>query len=241
MLSVAVAILFPALPMAPAADNSLQSQAQTVIKSPDASITGTFELPANPSLLDGLLRSPMLLAHLWEAYDFTPRYKARIQGSGIHVDDPTGIAGDIYPVEESQARHVFYGTGALNHRLVPSFRGRLALVFSVTPKGQGSVARVDVYIRAESRFLGFLASTLFPLVRTRAQHRMDANMHDVITILSDLATAPRQTAARLKKDDADALLKLLPPPPQPKPTPAAVKPAAKAPARQAAKAAPKSE
>ncbi len=225
---VVTALFVLPLTFAFAADVSLQSQVQTLIKSPDAAISSTFDLPASPAFLDGLLRSPMLLAHLWEAYDFTPRYKARLQSGSIHVDDPTGITGDISPVENSLSRHVFYGTGALNHRLVPSFRGRLALVFSVTPKGQGATARVDVYVRAESRFLGFLASTLFPIVRTRAQHRMDANMHDITTILSDISTAPRQTAAKLKKEDADALVKLLPPPEPPKP-------AAKAPAKPPAK------
>ncbi len=215
-------------PIVMAADSSLQAQAQAVIKSPDATISGTFDLPVSPALVDSLLRSPMLLAHLWEVYDFTPRYKARLQGGGIHVDDPTGIVGDVYPIENTLARHVFYGTGALNHKLVPSFRGRLALVLSVTPKGQAVSTRVDVYIRAESRFLGFLASTLFPLVRTRAQHRIDANMNDVTTILRDISTAPAQTAARLRKEDAEALLKLVPPPPQSKPAVSApVKPASK--------------
>ncbi len=226
--------------LAIAADASLQSQAQLVIKSPDATVSGTFELPATPALLDSLVRSPMLLAHLWEAYDFTPRYKARPQGGGIHVDDPTGIAGEVYPVEDSPVRHVFYGTGALNHRLVPSFRGRLALVLTVSPKGGGSAARVDVYIRAESRFLGFLASTLFPLVRTRAQHRIEANMNDITSILKDVSTAPRQAAARLRKEDADALLRIAAPPPEPKPASAATKkPAAKPAAKQTTKTAKK--
>lgn len=193
-----------------AADSTLLSQAQAVLKSSDASISGTFDLAANPALLDGLLRSPMLLARLWEVYGFTPLYKARVQGNAIHVDDPTGITGEVYPIEHSMTRHVFYGTGALNHKLVPAFRGRLALVLTAAPKGAGVSARVDVYIRTESRFLGFFASTLFPLVRARAQHRMEANMQDIATLLKDVTTAPRQTAARLKKEDADALLRLFP-------------------------------
>ncbi len=233
---ISIVLCCLALPLACAADSTLQSQSQVVLKSPDASISGTFDLPANPTLLDGLLRSPMLLAHIWEAYGFTPLYKARMQGNGIHVDDPTGIAGDIYPIEQSLVRHVFYGTGALNHRLVPSFKGRIALVFTMTPKGSGVSTRVEVHIRAESRLLGFLASTFFPLVKTRAQHRMDANMHDITTILSDIARAPRQTAARLKKEDADALLRLLPAPPEVNPAATVqTKPAVKAGAKPAVK------
>jgi len=96
--------------------------------------------------------------------------------------------------------------------------------------------RVDVYIRAESRFLGFLASTFFPLVRTRAQHRMDANMHDITTILSDISMAPPKVATRLKKEDSDALLKLIPAPPEVKRAAPAAKPASKIKPKPASKA-----
>jgi hypothetical protein len=93
----------------------------------------------------------------------------------------------------------------------------MALVLTMNPKGSGMSGRIDIYIRTESRFLGFFARTLFPLVRTHAEHRMSANVHDICTILNDVSTAPQQTAARLKnKDDAAALIKLIPTPAQTK-------------------------
>jgi hypothetical protein len=46
---------------------------------------------------------------------------------------------------------------------------------------------------------------------------MSANVHDLCTILNDVSTAPQQTAARLKnKEDAAALIKLIPMPAQTK-------------------------
>jgi hypothetical protein len=202
-----------------AAGGDLQSQVQVLMKSPDASISGTYDLPARAPLVDGLLRAPLLVARLWEAYDFTPRYKVSMQGDAIHVDDPTGIQGNLYLVEQAPNRRVYYGTGALNHELVPAFRGRMALVLTMNPKGSGMSGRIDIYIRTESRFLGFFARTLFPLVRAHAEHRMNANVHDICTILNDVSTAPQQTAARLKnKEDAAALDKLITPPAQTKGT-----------------------
>jgi hypothetical protein len=200
-----------------AAGGDLQSQIQVLLKSPDAFISGTYDFPARAPLIDSLLRAPLLVAHLWEAYDFTPRYKVSMQGDAIHVDDPTGIQGNLYLVEQAPNRRVYYGTGALNHELVPAFRGRMALVLTMNPKGSGMSGRIDIYIRTESRFLGFFAWTLFPLVRAHAEHRMSANVHDICTILNDVSTAPQQTAARLKnKDDAAALIKLIPIPAQTK-------------------------
>jgi len=200
-----------------AAGGDLQSHIQVLLKSPDAFISGTYDFPARAPLIDSLLRAPLLVARLWEAYDFTPRYKVSMQGDAIHVDDPTGIQGNLYLVEQAPNRRVYYGTGALNHELVPAFRGRMALVLTMNPKGSGMSGRIDIYIRTESRFLGFFARTLFPLVRAHAEHRMNANVHDICTILNDVSTAPQQTAARLKnKDDAAALIKLIPTPAQTK-------------------------
>ena len=200
-----------------AAGGELQAQAQLLMKSPDVAISGTYEFSTRPDVLESVLRSPILLARLWEAYQFTPLYKARLQGEGIHVDDPTGIAGDIFLVEQSGNRRVYVGMGNLNHKLVPSFRGKMALVLTATPKGSTVSARVDVYVRTDSRMLGFLARTFFPLVRERALHRMTANATDIGTILKELTSDPQKTAARLKKEDAAALLKILPQPPQPVP------------------------
>lgn len=209
-----VLILLWLVATAGAASGELQAQAQLLMKSPDVTISGTYEMQTRPDVLESILRTPVLLARLWEVYEFTPLYKARLQGEGIHVDDPTGIAGDIFLVEQSGNRRVYVGNGALNHKLVPSFRGKMALVLTATPKGSAVSARIDVYIRTDSRVLGFLTRTMFPLVKTRALHRLTANATDIGTILEDLSNEPQKTAARLKKEDAAALLKILPQPPQ---------------------------
>jgi hypothetical protein len=185
----------------------LRADAQLLQSKPDISLTGNFEFNARPAVLDALLKSPMLVARLWEANGFTPKYKVRMRGDAIHVDDPTGIQGDLYPVEQTGNRRVWVGMGNLNHALVPSFKGRMALVLTTAPKGSALAARVALYIRTDSRFLGFLASTFFPLVRARVEHRMTANAADIGTILAEVSSDPQKAAARLNKEDSAALLK----------------------------------
>jgi hypothetical protein len=101
------------------------------------------------------------------------------------------------------------GIGNLNHKLVPSFKGKMALVLSTSPKGSGIAARVDLFIRTDSRTLGLLASALFPLVESRVQHRMTANAADLSTILAEVSADPQKAAGRLSKEDSAALQRLL--------------------------------
>jgi len=187
----------------------LQADAQLLQKKPDVALTANYEINARPAVVEAMLQSPILVARLWETHDFTPRYKVRMRGNAIHVDDPTGIQGDLYPVEQAGNRRVWVGIGNLNHKLVPSFKGKMALVLSTSPKGSGIAARVDLFIRTDSRTLGLLASALFPLVKSRVQHRMTANAADLGTILAEVSAEPQKAAGRLSKEDSAALQKLL--------------------------------
>lgn len=207
-----VLILLSVVVRTGAAGADLQAQAQLVMKSPDIRVSGTFELATRPELLDKMLDSPIILARLWEIYQFSPAYKVSLRGDGIHVEDPTGIAGDIFLVEKSGNRRVYLGIGALNHALVPAFRGKMALVLTSTPKGAGTSAHIDVYVRTDSRVIGFLAWTLGPLLRPRVENRMAVNADMIGTILKDLSAEPRKAAALLNTQDAAALLKILQPP-----------------------------
>jgi hypothetical protein len=188
----------------------MNTQVQLLMKSPDVTVSGTYELATRPDVLDRILSAPMLLAKLWEAYQFSPAYKATLQNGAIHIDDPTGISGDVFLADKSSNRRVYYGTGSLNHNLVPAFRGKMALVITTAPKGAGLSAHIDVYVRTDSRMLGLLAWTLGPLVKPRVENRINVNGANMGTILKDLATEPRKSTGMLKNNaDAAALLKLL--------------------------------
>jgi len=188
----------------------MEAQVQLLVKAPDVTFSGTYDLPTRSDIFDKTLDAPMLLARLWEVYQFSPVYKARMQGEGIHVDDPTGISGDVFLVEHSPNRRVYLGIGALNHSLVPAFRGKMALVLSTVPKGSGLSARIDIFVRTDSRLLGLVTWAAAPLLRPRIENRVTVNAGNMGTILKDLSTEPQKAAALLSKEDAAALLKIFP-------------------------------
>jgi hypothetical protein len=210
-----ISMIAAVVPLSGTKTAELQAQARLLMTSPDVSISGTFDIPTRLDIFEGLLRSPILLARLWEAYQFSPAYKARLQGEAIHIDDPTGISGEIFLVEQTARRRVYVGSGALNHKLVPAFQGKIAIVLSTVPKGSAESAHVDVYVRADSRVLGFLAWTLFPLLKARVEFRINANANDIGTILKDLTGEPQKVLALLKPEDKTALLKIMPIPATP--------------------------
>jgi hypothetical protein len=84
----------------------------------------------------------------------------------------------------------------------------MALVITTAPKGAGVSARVEVFLRTESRALGLLTWTLSPLVRGRIENRATFNARDLGVILQDVSGAPQQAASRLSGEDAKAFSRL---------------------------------
>ncbi len=209
-LAVLALLLLATAIASAAAGDDLSAQTRLVMGSPDIALSGSYEFQTGPEVLEAILHDPIILLRLWEAYRFSPRYKAQpTKGKGIHVDDPTGISGDLYLVEGSGSRHVYLALGALNHRLVPPFRGKMAMALTTTPKAGAIVARIEVYVRMESRLLAFLTRPFFPIIRTVISRRLGFNAADAGTILNDLSLRPREAAARLGDDEGAALLAML--------------------------------
>ena len=199
-------LLLPALSGAA----ELSPEAQTILNSPDIAFSNTYHFACRPTVLDSLLSHPVLLGRLWEAYGFAPAYRVRPQGGGLRVEDPTGIVGEMRLAKQAGNRWVYLGDGQLNHRLVPAFGGKMALVITTLPGEAGVNARVEAFIRTESRTLGFLTWTLSPLVRGRIENRATLNARDLGVILKDVSSAPQQTASRLAGEDARAFARMFP-------------------------------
>jgi hypothetical protein len=208
---LALALVIFALTIRPVvAAQDLSSQAQLIIGSPDLALSGSYELSTRAEVLDKILAEPIHLMRLWKAYHFAPHYEARPIGlDALHVDDPTGIAGDIFPSDLSAGRHIFVANGAIAHRLVPHFKGSAVVVVATASDGSTIGLHIDLYLRMENRFVGFLMKPFVPYLRTLVLRRLDSNLSDIGTILGDLSAQPAEVAARLSPDDSAALLELL--------------------------------
>ena len=200
----------------------LRAESQKVLGSPDVSLTERFDVAAPPRVCETMYNELLLLGQLWDAYQFAPPYKVSINGKAIHVVDPTGIEGDLYLVDKSFNRRVYYGAGKLNHKLVPHFTGKIAVVLTTEVKGKGTTTQVDVRVRVDNRLMGFLSSAAFPLVKKHAEKRVISNTTDLSVILKDIEEKPVDVAKRLKKqEDAEKFARLFPgAPPEPKGAPA---------------------
>lgn len=208
--SVLALIVFALAARPVIAAQDLPSQAQLIIGSPDLALSGSYQLSTRAEILDKMLGEPIHLMRLWKVYGFAPHYEARPIGlGGLHVDDPTGIAGEILPAGFSAGRHLYLANGAITHRLVPPFKGRAVLVVAATTEGSTVVLRIDLYIRMENRFVGFIMKPFVPYLRTLVLRRLDSNLADIGTILGELSARPADAAARLDPDDSAALLELL--------------------------------
>ncbi|HUX37567.1 MAG TPA: hypothetical protein VMV44_06645, partial [Rectinemataceae bacterium] len=191
----------------PTAAQGVDAEAARVKKAPDVSLSLAYSLPTSPEVLSALIRRPILFLRLWELYGFSPRYEAKaLEGGIIHIVDPTGIEGEVFPAGGTGVERRYLAKGAINHRLAPPFRGTAVLDLSYAPDGNGTVFRVGLSIRMENRLVGFFVWTFFPLVRGLVVHRVDSNIADIGTIAADLAARPKETAGRLDTEDARLLL-----------------------------------
>ena len=194
----------------PTAGENLAAEAAVVEKSPDVKLSLSFTLATSPEALSALIRKPLLLLSLWKAYGFSPRYAAgAIDGGGLHIVDPTGMVGDLFLVEGTNSARRYFGRGAINHRLVPPFRGSALFDLTMAPDMAATDLKVELTIRMENRVVGFFVWAFFPLVRSLAINRISSNINDLGTIAADLATAPKATAARIGPVEGTALLEEL--------------------------------
>jgi hypothetical protein len=177
----------------------------------DVIMLSSFHIPVRPEIYEAAMQEPILLLRLWEVYRFSPRYKATLlPGNSIEIEDPTGIGGTVSLAEDAGGVRIFFAKGAINHRLLPHFRGEAAILLGATKDDTGMMLRVEIYIRMNNRFVGFLAHSLFPFVQSTVLRRISSNVTDFGKILGDMATKQRETAGFLSGDDATRLLALLP-------------------------------
>ncbi len=54
----------------------LKADVALLLKSPDASFSGSYALPVKPEVLNKLISAPMVLAKLWEAYGIADKKTA---------------------------------------------------------------------------------------------------------------------------------------------------------------------
>ena len=175
-------------------------RANAIREKPTVVYTGHFEIACAPAVMHAVLDNPMVMGALWKAYDYTPRYKvsALAEPRAVHVQDPTGLIGDVWPVQDPTRRYVFLAEGTVDHWAVPILNAGAAVFdVDVAPGGPGTTVRITVSLKPESGLARAALWTLTPIAKSRIESRMTANFKDLRYILEAIATTPDAVAERL--------------------------------------------
>src|ERR1700694_3594316 len=115
------AVLSPALAAeaGAAAPPNRASVAETVVASPDITYQIPFVINCSEATWRKVLDNPWLMGQLWNVYGYSPAYKVSTAGDGLHIDDPTGLVGDLWLVRNGLDERRYFATGRLNFRAVP--------------------------------------------------------------------------------------------------------------------------
>ena len=169
----------------------------------------SFTVEASSDLWERMLDNLLLMGRLWEVYAFKPSYRVSIKGSGLHVVDPTGIEGELFLIESSSKRHVFYGDGRMKHWGLPfGIRGKALFILNYTNVHNRVQATMTVYGEGGNRVVDIMLKAISPLFFTLVNRRVQHNIRDLNTIVRDIGRNPGNVCAMLPADQVPAFKKL---------------------------------
>ena len=186
---------------APVMAEDRAERAAAVRRAAAVSYSGRYEVPCLAAVLERAMDHPVLMGALWAAYGYAPAY--RVSGLGeagaAHVEDPTGIVGDLWLVEREKRYRVYLADGELDHWAVPALnRGTAVFEVRTAAKESGTEVDVAVFMEPESRIAGALLWLLSPVVEYHIENRISLNLEDAAKILEAIDRTPAAVADRLE-------------------------------------------
>lgn len=160
----------------------------------------TYQVDCPLAVVEKALDHPALMGALWDIYGYAPAYKVKgLDNGAVHVDDPTGIVGELRPIKREGPRRIYLAHGELDHWAVPAFNSATA-VFEIKTTGNdaGTALTVDVFIKPESSVTGALLAALEPLVLSHVDNRVSLNLEDAAKIMQAIERAPEAVVNRIE-------------------------------------------
>ena len=179
------------------------ARARKVRKEATISYSGRYEVACARVLVERALDHPLVMGALWASYGYAPAY--RVSGpdeSGcVHVEDPTGIVGDVRPMGIADGRRIYLAEGKFEHWAVPALNaGTAVFEVEVAPAGPTTRVTVDVFLEPDSRIAGAVMWMLSPVIKAHIENRITLNFQDAAGILEKIAGEPKSVAGRLQGD-----------------------------------------
>jgi len=205
VLSTALVLAWAAVG-ATATGNELAARVRTVVEEADVVYDTGFEVPCSVGVWEEMVARPVLLGALWSAYGYAPAYRVEMRGDTIHVEDPTGLVGDVVGIQTRDGERTYLVEGQVNHWAVPFFnRGSAVFVLKTTVTAGEVAARLAVYVRAESAIGSLVVKLGRPLLMKHVVNRIDLNLRDACGILAAVEGDPDHVVSLLDPHAAGEL------------------------------------
>ncbi len=158
-----------------------------------------FLLSTTPERFGRMLDDLFLMGALWQAYDFSPRYSIVRTGTAWHITDPSGLEGVLHTVETLPRQRTFIAKGKLKNWFVHMTLTGRALFFLDYDESPGGIqVRLTVYGEGSaSRVEQAMLKTISPILRHYIGRRVERNLHDLSTIVTDLEKNPAEINRKL--------------------------------------------
>jgi hypothetical protein len=214
-----------------AAPPSRASLAEAVVASADISYRTSFAIDCGEATWRKVLDNPWLMGQLWNAYGHEPAYAVRATGDGLHVDDPTGLASDLWVIKDEPRERRYFAVGTLTFRTVPFFNsGQAVTIVRTEAVGRQIRGTMHVYIRADRAISRAALWAGKRLVQWKVEARIQSNLYHGVRLVEQIASAPDAVLQRLRSPAAETFRTVFLPPKPPPPTPPTKAPKAPPPA-----------
>ena len=195
-------LLYLLVGLAAATAQDRVSRAAQVRQEASISYTGRYTIACPASLVREALSRPALMGALWASYGYAPAYRveALAKPEAVHVQDPTGISGDMWLVSAKDRQHLYLAEGQIDHWAVPAMnKGTAVFAVETTERDSLTHVTVEVYLAPDSQIAGVLLGALSPVVKAHIANRVDLNFQDVARILEAIFATPKAVQARLNE------------------------------------------
>lgn len=199
----------------------MQAEARKVVTEAAVRYKATFAITCTQDTWTKVLDNPELLGRLWELGGYAPAYKVSAHGDTIHVDDPTGLAGDFVAFVKRPDERQYWGIGKITHRAVPLFNtGQMVAVLRTRPDGPRIVGSVEVFVKGDSLVARGALWAGRLLIQPRVENRVNSNLADATILIETLVAKPENGLKLLQGKPADQFRTLFMPPKPAPPSPA---------------------
>lgn len=195
--------------------------AESVAASPDLTYQIPFTINCSEAIWRKVLDNPWLMGQLWNVYGYSPAYKVSTAGDGLHIDDPTGLVGDLWLVRNGLDERRYFATGQLNFRAVPFFNsGQAVTIVRSLAAAQQIRGNLQLYIRADRAVGRAVVWAGRSLVQGKVEARVRSNLHDAVRLVEQIASSPDVVLRQLQGPAAETFRAVfVPPKPPPRPAP----------------------